>query len=90
MKSMYNDHEEIPDSEYLFCDGILTIVCNDGVARMAITEQYDEPISLEDIVQRYPTVNIVIHEEALSGEVFRYNNYKDNEWWEVGRTRGYA
>ena len=33
---------------------------------------------------------IVILEDALSGKVYRYGNYADCEWYEVGTTMGYA
>ena len=89
MKSLYQAGS-IPDDEVIFGDGILWIICKDGVAKMSIDSQYDDTITLEDIALRYPKVEIVIHEEALSGEVYRYNNYGDKEWWEIGKTRGYA
>ena len=89
MKSFYQAGS-IPDDEVLFGDGILWIVCKDGVAKIVIDPQYDNTISLEDIALRYPNVEIVIHEEALSGEVYRYDNYCDKEWWQTGQTRGYA
>lgn len=95
MKSMYG-YEEIPDDGVLFDDGILYIICHDldngalSIGKQTLDPKYDEPISLEEIALRYPEVELVIHEDFLSGEMYRYNNYGDNEWWEVGRTRGFA
>lgn len=89
MKSLYSDVPEVPDSEYLFEDGRLTVVCKDGVAKITLSE-HTSPISLLEIVQRYPEVEILIHEAPLSGEVFRYEHYNTYEWLLVGKTRGYA
>jgi hypothetical protein len=90
MKSLYSDVPEVPDSEYLFEEGILTVICKEGVGRIILDTQYDEPISLEDIVQRYPEVDMLIHEDMFSGEVFDYNRYGDGGWFLIGKTRGYA
>ena len=95
MKSMYCS-KEIPDDEVLFDDGILYIICHDldngalSIGKQTLDSQYDEPISLEEIALRYPEVELVIHEDFLSGEMYRYNNYGDNEWWQTGQTRGFA
>ena len=90
MKSLYSDVPEVPDDEYLFEEGILTVICKDGVGRIIIDEQHTEPISLYDIVQRYPKVDMLIHEGMFTGEVFDYSRYGDSIWWLVGKTRGYA
>lgn len=95
MRSMYGG-KEIPDDEVLFYDGILYIICHDldngalSIGKLTLDPQYDEPISLEEIALRYPEVELVIHEDMSFGEVYRYNNYGDNEWWQTGQTRGYA
>lgn len=89
MKSMYGG-EERPDDKYFFDDGILTIVCEDGVGKITLNPELDKPISLEDIAQRYQNIDYVIHEDMFQGEVFSYNRYGDKEWWLVGKTRGYA
>lgn len=90
MKSMYPDHKEIPDDEYLFTDGILTIVCADGVGKIMLSGDMDEPVSLADIAQRYQNIDYVIHEDMFDGEVFSYDRYGDGIWWLSGKTRGYA
>ena len=95
MKSMYGG-EERPDDEVLFDDGILYIICHDldngalSIGKQTLDSQYDEPISLEEIALRYPEVELVIHEDFLSGEMYRYNNYGDNEWVQTGQTRVFA
>lgn len=51
--------------------------------------QYDEPITLTDIIERYPKTEIVIAENGFAGVVYRYGN--NGEIWEqVGETIGYA
>ena len=32
----------------------------------------------------------VLSESYLDGEVYRYGNYLDNEWYEVGKLAGFA
>ena len=95
MKSMYGG-EERPDDEDLFDNGILYIICHDldngalSIGKQTLDPQYDKPISLEEIALRYPEVELVIHEDFLSGEMYRYNNYGENEWVQTGQTRGFA
>lgn len=33
---------------------------------------------------------LLICESALKGSVYRFNNYGENEWIEIGSTKGYA
>ena len=95
MKSMYGG-EERPDDEDLFDNGILYIICHDldngalSIGKQTLDPQYDKPISLEEIALRYPEVELVIHEDFLSGEMYRYNNYGENEWVQTGQIRGFA
>ena len=92
----YYGGKEIPDDEVLFYDGILYIICHDldngalSIGKIYIHPEYDKPISLAEIALRYSEVELVIHEDALSGEMYRYNNYGKNEWVQTGQTRGYA
>lgn len=90
MKSLYSDVPEVPDDEYLFTDGIITIVCADGVGKIMLSGDIDEPISLADIAQRYQNIDYVIHEDMFDGEVFSYDRYGDGTWWQTGQTRGFA
>lgn len=45
--------------------------------------------SLSDIQKMYPYVKIVIFEDALEGNVYKYGNHGEY-WEEVGKTEGYA
>lgn len=90
MKSLYSDVPEVPDDEYFFTDGIITIVCTDGVGKIMLSGDMDEPVSLADIAQRYQNIDYVIHEDMFDGEVFSYDRYGDGTWWLSGKTRGYA
>lgn len=33
---------------------------------------------------------IVLSESYLDGEVYRYGNYLDDEWYEIGKLAGFA
>ena len=93
MKSLYGG-EERPDDECLFVDGVLYILCRGEKGYSVGVEhvhcECGEPVSLADIAQRYPDVFLLIHDSWLDGEVFRYNNYGENEWVQTGQTRGFA
>ena len=52
--------------------------------------EYDEPITLADISEKYPLVRMVISESGLEGKVYRYGNHEVGVWEEVGNTIGYA
>lgn len=51
--------------------------------------QYNEPITLADILARYPKTELVVVEDPLAGVVYRYGNHGDT-WEQVGKTIGYA
>jgi len=88
-------------SDIVFGSGILEIMAEtiepSGTAftitseKRIINEEYDEPVRLSDIREKYPTANMitVIAESALQGWVFRFGNH--GEFWEqIGNTAGYA
>lgn|GEM_PF-5354143 len=52
--------------------------------------EYDKPITLADISEKYPLVRMVISESGLDGKVYRYGNHEVGVWEEVGTTIGYA
>lgn len=92
-----------PDNEVVFYDGFLIILYVNGdkwdVAHKILNGEYDEPVTLADIAEKYPTVHKVIFDDATKGYVYNYGNhrletYKDgskSEMWElVGTTLGYA
>lgn len=98
--------ERVPDDKVYIYDGFLYIISEhccieDGrevrypdVAEICLCPEYDEPISLADIKERYPDVHIVIHDDVTDGEVFKYGNHglePDAEMWELyGETKGYV
>lgn len=51
--------------------------------------QYKAPLSLDIILKEYPNVRMVIVEDGLHGEVYRYGNHGD-VWELTGKTEGYA
>lgn len=88
------------DSEVYCYDGIVTIIYvkkigEDGMPEehgcdvLYINAEYDEPLSLADIVKKYPGVEKVIFDDALEGYVYNYNNHQDG-WECVGEVLGYA
>lgn len=98
-----------PDEDVVFYDGFLYIISmvdegflsNDGfeppkydIDVLCLNAEYDEPISLKEIVKHYPKVEKVLFEDCLRGAVFNYKNHsneKNAELWEkTGETLGYA
>ena len=53
------------------------------------TGEFDGLITLADIKERYPKVELVIAEYGLHGKIYRYGNHGP-VWEEVGKTEGYA
>ncbi len=85
--------EFLDPSKELFYDGILTIICDDGVEFKIISGEFDSPMSLEQIQLDYPNVMMVIYEEPLRGYVFRFGNHKvggKKMWEKTGITNGFA
>lgn len=72
-------------------DEIITICCGDGLCKIFYHDgQFDDPITLKDIAEKYPSVKLVISELALEGKVYRYGNHDKGKWEIVGTTEGYA
>ena len=80
-------------------DGFLYILCGDVGNTIIVTAMGDENdrfYSLNDCLKEieydYNSCNtvIVIIEDMTNGKVYRYNNYADSSWYEVGETEGYA
>lgn len=72
-------------------DKIISVFCPDETSKIIYhCAQYDDPITLNDIKERYPSVRIVIAESGLSGKVYRYGNHDTGKWEIVGTTEGYA
>lgn len=70
-----------------FSEEIVTIIFRGLVEKICLHDS--EFITLKDIKDDYPSVEMVIAESDLSGKVYRYGNHGDY-WEEVGETRGYA
>lgn len=101
-----------PNNEVVFYDGFLYIIIQTKEGYLSEKEfvedeyaievkcmnaEYDKPITLADIAEKYPKVKKVIFEDALRGYVYNYGNHafeknKENlEMWElVGTIVGYA
>lgn len=62
----------------------------------ATGDENDKFLCLDDCLElmKYDENNLitmlVIIETALSGKVYRYNNYSDKCWYECGTTEGFA
>ena len=90
------ESKHAPDEHIVFADGILHIISGDikeGELRcykMIINAEFDEPIKLSDIRRRFPDASIVIFEDYLRGDIYRYGNHNDSEWERVGTTVGFA
>lgn len=91
------EHGKVYDDEDpIFYDGVLRIICEMGdnyiictTHRIDLIPEYDEPISLAYIANKYSHVSKVIYETWTSGMVFNYKNHKNGEDWElVGTTIG--
>lgn len=50
---------------------------------------FDDRITLDDILKQYSTAEMVISESGLHGEIYRYGNHGDY-WEQIGTTGGYA
>lgn len=86
------------------CDEIITVIFVDhtevidapigkkiyGVEVIYHDGEFDPPITLRSIKEKYPDVKMVIAEGPTEGKVYRYGNHLDNYWEQVGKTIGYA
>ena len=77
-------------------DGIATIVFGDTAITKYINSEYDMElnfITALELAEGYGYKNgviIMICEEPRKGVVYKYNNYHDGRWHQVGTTCGYA
>jgi len=90
---------DIPDDQVCMYDGFIHILGHIDkepiYVQRIINAEYTEPVSLADIEREYPYVEKVIFEDALHGEIYKYEPYttRDGEeikWQKHGTTRGYA
>jgi len=90
--------------EFVFRDGFLYIINHErypyidtkgmhegkySIDVLILDPEYDEPLTLEMIREKYPRVRKVLYESALKGIFFTYGNHGDI-WEQTGETRGYA
>lgn len=79
-------------------DGVARIICdNKGktIYKTANGYETDTFLSLNDCLKEInygegDGVCVVIFEFALEGIVYQFGNYRDGEWYEHGKTYGYA
>lgn len=98
----YIEHDNKDDDEVIFYDGFLYIISSFRKGEIqkyeidvvCLCPEYDDPMSLVDIKEKYPNVHKVIYEDWRNGYVFNYGNHRDenkNRIWErVGTTYGFA
>lgn len=91
-KKLFKNSEDIA-----CCDGIVTILCRSkdenpkySLYVEYLSGEYDEPLTLNDIVNKYPEVYMVIFESGLYGKIYNYGNHEEGIWELRGRTDGYA
>lgn len=100
MRDMINN-KTIPDDEVIFYDGFVYIISRSylsmnptdnihSIDAFCLCPEYDDPMSLKDIAEKYPNVIIVLHEDWRKGFVYRYGNYTKDEWALTGTTTGFA
>lgn len=52
---------------------------------------YDKVLSLSSIHNQFPENGVmVIHEKPLGGAIYRFGNYDDTTWHQIGAMDGYA
>ena len=78
-------------------DGIIYVFCEERAKRIILTasgDQSDRFLSLDDCLDEIGCKEtesaIVIIEDSLHGDVYRFGNYADRSWYKVGETVGYA
>lgn len=86
MKTHTND-------ESIWVYGILTLVYKDKAQKIYMDET-DDPILFGDLLKMVDYDDkgtiLLIAEEHLYGKIYRYGNYNDDKWYEVGEMKGFA
>lgn len=103
----YLEEIVVNDKDVIFYDGFLYIISCVEVIKgngdveydhyldyLCLCPEYDEPLTLTDIAERYPNVNKVIYDDMFRGAVYNYGNHSSEpnaEMWEkVGSLIGYV
>lgn len=80
MIGLLDGGKEYVDDRLAFCDGILYIICGHDkdvkCHEIILCAEHDEEITLADIAEGYPDVQMVIEEGFHNGHIFRYGNHK--------------
>ena len=73
-------------------EGLKHIILEPVWKKYAPDDCHVEYLTLADISEQFQghSCLMVIAESPLEGHVYRYNNYDEKEWVEVGTTCGYA
>lgn len=88
------------DKDVIFGDGILYIISiSNGdpeelsIDRIILNAEYDKPLSLADIAEKYPNCHKLIFDDCLIGDIYNHGNHRgenDEAWELVGHTIGYV
>ena len=93
MKTYRNKEVNVYRNTDTLWSEMVKIIQGDKVVSFMMTE-HDEPITfgkcLDLIGFDEKEVVLVIAEGFRSGKIYRYNNFSDNLWYEVGRMVGFA
>lgn len=100
--------EIVPDENVIFYGGFLYIISrieifekgqyytktNYKLDVKCLCEEYDDPISLKDIREKYPFVCKVLYDSWTAGAIYNYCNHNfDNDemkWEKYGTTLGFV
>ena len=95
MRDLIN-HKTIPDDKVWLYDGIVYIISRQKLTTkfsldvIYLDAEYNEPLCLVEIAEKYPEVCKVIFESWRHGDIFTYKNH-DGETWELtGTTIGFV
>lgn len=78
------------DKDVYFHDGILYLIFKERVITKYLNAEFNKPISLKEIAEKYPLVRKVIFDDAMKGVILNYMNHPAEGWEAVGTTIGYA
>lgn len=103
MYDLLDHNKDTADGDVVFYDGFLYIISRhiEKFDKTGFESKYrldvktlipecQECYSLAEILLRFPDVIMVIHDDWLRGEIYRYRNHKDGVWEKVGMTVGFT
>ena len=90
-----NNMEKVNKNKVLWEN--IKIIFNNKVIQLYNDFEYDDHIyTLESCLniakENGYTIGtiLVISESYMTGDIYRYGNYPDGEWWRVGKMEGFA